>query len=148
MLSCKIWFVITGVAVTWGTNDTLIINNLSYAYWITWHKQVPLFTLTIGESTVHLITSPVNWGNWLDILETVIICKYIFISRSDPCVQVDCDYAVSWRDAKLVLGGIWCLAQGHFRNTFAERWTETTLLDSVWICEHFYKLISLHFFKY
>ena len=54
--SCKMRFVITRVAVTRGTNDTLIINNWSRADWITWHKQVPLFTLTMCESTVHLIT--------------------------------------------------------------------------------------------
>lgn len=61
-LSCKMRFVITSVAVLWGTNDTLIINNWSYADWITWQKQVPLFIVTIWESTVHLITLPVNLG--------------------------------------------------------------------------------------
>ena len=73
-LSCKMWmFVITCVAVTRGTNDTLIINNLSCAHWTPWHKQALLFTLTIGESTVRFIVLPVNlgigrlfWKHWRD----------------------------------------------------------------------------------
>ncbi len=105
MLSCKLRFVITSVAVTRGTNDTLIINNLSYADWITWHKQVLLFTLTIWESTVRLITLPVNWGDWADILETVTVCKYIFITSFDLRGQVEC-VGVVWGHTEKPL---WCL---------------------------------------
>lgn len=49
------------------------------------------------------INSPVNWGNWLGILETVTVCKYIFIT----CFDLQC--VGRWRERLFRVSQRWIL---------------------------------------
>lgn len=49
------------------------------------------------------INSPVNWGNWPGILETVTVCKYIFITCFD-LLRVG-----RWRERSLRVSQRWIL---------------------------------------